>query len=94
MGLKNKDLLGMKQLTTEEIMEILDTAKTMKMVISSGNKKTTHLQGKSIVTLFYENSTRTRLSFELASKYMVDKFLNEEMKNQKYSYLLHNNLHK
>ena len=43
MGLKSKDLLGMKQLTAEEIMEILDTAKTMKMVITSGNKKTSHL---------------------------------------------------
>ena len=70
MGLKNKDFLGMTYLTADEIMEILDTAKTMKMVISSGNKKTSHLQGKSVVTLFYENSTRTRLSFELASKYM------------------------
>jgi len=70
MGLRNKDLLGLKQLTAEEIMEILDTAKMMKMVLTSGNKKTSHLQGKSVVTLFYENSTRTRLSFELASKYM------------------------
>ncbi|MFA6828337.1 MAG: aspartate carbamoyltransferase catalytic subunit [Saccharofermentanales bacterium] len=70
MGLKNKDLLGMKQLSAEEIMEILETAKTMKMVLTSGNKKTSHLQGKSVVTLFYENSTRTRLSFELSSKYM------------------------
>lgn len=70
MGLKNKDLLGLKNLSSEEIMEILDVAKTMKLVITSGNKKTSHLQGKSVVTLFYENSTRTRLSFELASKYM------------------------
>lgn len=70
MGLKNKDLLGLKQLSAEEIMEILETAKTMKMVLTSGNKKTSHLQGKSVITLFYENSTRTRLSFELASKYM------------------------
>lgn len=70
MGLKNKDLLGLKQLTADEIMEILETAKTMKMVLTSGNKKTSHLQGKSVITLFYENSTRTRLSFELASKYM------------------------
>lgn len=70
MGLRSKDLLGLKQLTAEEIMEILDTAKMMKMVLTSGNKKTSHLQGKSVVTLFYENSTRTRLSFELASKYM------------------------
>ena len=42
----------------------------MKMVLKSGNKKTSHLQGKSVVTLFYENSTRTRLSFEMASKFM------------------------
>lgn len=70
MGLKSKDLLGLKQLSADEIMEILETAKMMKMVLKGDNKKTSHLQGKSVVTLFYENSTRTRLSFELASKYM------------------------
>ena len=70
MVLKSKDLLGLKDLNYEEIEYILDTAKTMKYVIISNNKRTPHLQGKSIVTLFYENSTRTRLSFELASKYM------------------------
>ena len=70
MYLKSKDLLGLKDITAEEIQYILDTAKTMKMILESKNKKTPHLAGKSIVTLFYENSTRTRLSFELASKYM------------------------
>lgn len=70
MVLKSKDLLGLKELSAEEIEYILATAKTMKVVLTSKNKKTPHLQGKSIVTLFYENSTRTRLSFELASKYM------------------------
>ncbi len=70
MNLKSKDLLGLKDISAEEIEYILDTAKTMKYVITSNNKKTPHLQGKSIITLFYENSTRTRLSFELASKYM------------------------
>lgn len=70
MNLKSKDLLGLKDLSPEEIEYILDTAAKMKYVIVSNNKKTPHLQGKSIVTLFYENSTRTRLSFELASKYM------------------------
>ena len=68
--LKSKDLLGLKDMSAEEILHILDTAKTMKHVVISKSKKTPHLQGKSIVTLFYENSTRTRLSFELASKYM------------------------
>jgi aspartate carbamoyltransferase catalytic subunit len=70
MTLRSKDLLGMNELTAEEISEILDTAEMMKRVLTSGNKKTSHLQGKSVITLFYENSTRTRLSFELASKYM------------------------
>lgn len=70
MILKSKDLLGLKELSTEEIEYILNTARTMKLIVTSKNKKTPHLQGKSIITLFYENSTRTRLSFELASKYM------------------------
>jgi aspartate carbamoyltransferase catalytic subunit len=70
MNLKSKDILGLKDISANEIEYILDTAKTMKLILMSKNKKTPHLQGKSIVTLFYENSTRTRLSFELASKYM------------------------
>jgi aspartate carbamoyltransferase catalytic subunit len=68
--LKSKDLLGLRETTPEDIHEILDTADLMKVVINSNNKKTPHLQGKSIITLFYENSTRTRMSFELACKYM------------------------
>ena len=52
MILKSKDLLGLKDLTAEEIEYILDTARTMKYVITSNNKRTPHLQGKSIVTLF------------------------------------------
>ena len=70
MILKSKDLLGLRDLTADEIEYILNTARTMKLIVTSKNKKTPHLQGKSIITLFYENSTRTRLSFELASKYM------------------------
>ena len=68
--LKSKDILGLKDLDVEEIEHILKTASTMKYILTANNKKTPHLQGKSIITLFYENSTRTRLSFELASKYM------------------------
>lgn len=70
MNLKSKDLLGLRDISAEEIEYIINTAKTMKYILTSNNKKTPHLQGKSIITLFYENSTRTRLSFELASKYM------------------------
>ena len=65
-----KDLLGIEELSAEEIDYILKNAETMRHIITQPNKKTPHLQGKSIVTLFYENSTRTRLSFELAAKYM------------------------
>ena len=70
MSINRKDLLGLEGVSREEITEILDTAMTMRQIVRSSNKKTAHLQGKSIVTLFYENSTRTRMSFELASKYM------------------------
>lgn len=65
-----KDLLGLKDLSAQEITEILDQAEFMKKIILSDNKKSQHLMGKSVTTLFYENSTRTRLSFELAAKYM------------------------
>jgi len=70
MSLSTKDLLGLQTATKEDIDLILDNAKSMKVILDSNNKKAPHLQGKSIITLFYENSTRTRLSFELASKYL------------------------
>lgn len=70
MQLNHKDLLGMQELSADEIQLILDTAETMKMVLSANSKKTAHLQGRSVITLFYENSTRTRLSFEMAAKFM------------------------
>ena len=65
-----KDLLGIKDLSADQINEILKTAKIMREIIDKNNKKTPHLQGKTVITLFYENSTRTRMSFELASKYL------------------------
>lgn len=70
MQFQHKDLLGLKELTREEILAILHHAETMKYILTQNTKKTPHLQGKAVVTLFYENSTRTRMSFELASKYM------------------------
>ena len=70
MALATKDLLGLRGVSAAQIKEILDTAAQLKPVLFTSSKKTPHLQGKSIVTLFYENSTRTRMSFELAIKYM------------------------
>ncbi|WAM32815.1 aspartate carbamoyltransferase catalytic subunit [Caldicellulosiruptor morganii] len=65
-----KHLLGLRDLSKEEILKILNLAKDMKLILKSETKKTPHLQGYSVVTLFYENSTRTRTSFELAAKFM------------------------
>lgn len=68
--MKKQDLLGLRDLSAQEIMNILNTAKEMKEIIQSPVKKAPHLQGKTVINLFYENSTRTRMSFELASKYL------------------------
>ncbi|MDA8211253.1 MAG: aspartate carbamoyltransferase catalytic subunit [Clostridia bacterium] len=70
MGLKSKDLLGLRDITREEIELILDTAVPMKDIILRKIKKVPTLRGKAVVNLFYENSTRTRTSFELAGKYL------------------------
>jgi len=67
---QRKDLLGMKELDREEIDQILDTAIPMKDIIKRDIKKVPTLRGKAMVTIFYENSTRTRTSFELAGKYL------------------------
>ncbi len=68
--LKNKDLLGLKDVPAEEIEMILSTGMEMKKILSQNVKTVPHLKGKSVATLFYENSTRTRTSFELAGKFM------------------------
>lgn len=70
MVIKRKDFIGLKDLTAEEILYILDTAETMKYVFNQKNKKAPHLQGKSIVLLFYENKSRTKVSYELAGQYL------------------------
>ena len=68
--LKSKDLLGLRDISAAEITEILDTAEVMKRNLNCGKKCSDLLKGKTLVTLFYENSTRTRSSFELAGKYL------------------------
>lgn len=71
MGFKGrKDLLGLQYLTRDEITTILDVAMPMKDIILRDIKKVPTLRGKVMVTLFYEPSTRTRTSFELAGKYL------------------------
>lgn len=68
--LKSKDLLGLYDLSAEEIDEILCVAAEMKKKLRGGNKKLNLLDYKTATILFYENSTRTRTSFELACKYL------------------------
>jgi len=64
----SKDLLGIKDLTSDEITFILNTAFTFKEVLKRDIKKVPPLRGKTVVNLFFEPSTRTRISFELAAK--------------------------
>jgi aspartate carbamoyltransferase catalytic subunit len=68
MELRNKDLLAIRDLSQEEIMLILDTAESMKEVSTRDIKKVPTLRGKTVINLFYEPSTRTRTSFEIAGK--------------------------
>jgi len=68
MPLSSRHLLGLRGVPKEDIQLILDTANTFKEVLARPIKKVPTLQGKTIVNLFYESSTRTRISFELAEK--------------------------
>ena len=68
MGLDRKDLLGIEELSRGEIDLILSNAKSFKEILARPIKKVPTLRGKSVVTLFFEPSTRTRSSFEVAAK--------------------------
>jgi aspartate carbamoyltransferase catalytic subunit len=65
---KHKDLLGLEELTAEEIEYILDQAESFKEISERPIKKVPTLRGKSVVLFFYEPSTRTRTSFDIAAK--------------------------
>ncbi len=68
MPLKSRHLLGLENVPEEDINLILDTAVSFKEVLQRPIKKVPTLQGKTIVNLFFESSTRTRVSFELAAR--------------------------
>src|SRR6267378_2999339 len=65
---KRHDLLGLQDFTREEIELVLETAKSFKEISTRDVKKVPALRGKTVVMLFFEPSTRTRASFELAAK--------------------------
>lgn len=68
MPLSTKHLLGLDGISREDLQLILDTATTFREVLDRPIKKVPTLKGKTVVNLFFENSTRTRISFELAQK--------------------------
>ena len=75
-SLSHKDLLGIEQLSVEDIQLILDTAEALSQVADRPVKKVPTLRGKTIIKLFFEPSTRTRSSFELAEKRLSADILN------------------
>ncbi|MDA1184258.1 MAG: aspartate carbamoyltransferase catalytic subunit [Acidobacteria bacterium] len=75
-ALHGKDLLAISDLTTDEISLILDTAEAMQEIGSRDVKKVPALRGKTVVNLFFEPSTRTRTSFEIAEKRLSADTLN------------------
>ena len=81
MALSTKHLLGIKDLNTEDIHLILNTAGQFKEVLQRPVKKVPTLRDVNIVNLFYENSTRTRISFELAEKRLSADVVNFTVSN-------------
>lgn len=76
MSFQHKNILGLEELTAEEITLILDTAESMKEVSERDVKKVPALRGVTVCNLFYEPSTRTRSSFEIAEKRLSADVLN------------------
>jgi aspartate carbamoyltransferase catalytic subunit len=68
MKFERKDILGLKDFSRDEINLILDTAESLKEISTRKIKKVPTLRGKTVINLFYEPSTRTRTSFEIAAK--------------------------
>ena len=81
MSFTHPHLLGMEGLTREEILYLLDTAAGFKEISERDIKKTPALRGKTVVSVFYENSTRTRTSFEIAAKRMSADFVSFSSSN-------------
>ena len=87
--IRRKDFFGLKDMSADDIRYVLTTAETMKYILNHKSKKVPHLQGKSVVLLFYMASAREKLSYEMAGQHLgatvVDmtreKFGNEKLKD-------------
>ncbi len=71
-----RHLLGLKNMPAAELQSLLDTALAFREIVDRPVKKVPTLRGKAVITLFYENSTRTRTSFEMAAKIMSAEAIN------------------
>ncbi|HWC76527.1 MAG TPA: aspartate carbamoyltransferase catalytic subunit [Blastocatellia bacterium] len=85
MAFNRKDLLGIRDLSAEEISNILDTAESFKEISTRAIKKVPTLRGKTIINLFFEASTRTRTSFEIAAKRLSADAINISASNSSVS---------
>ncbi|MDR0476506.1 MAG: aspartate carbamoyltransferase, partial [Desulfobulbaceae bacterium] len=65
---RHRHIFGMEQFSPEDILHIIATARSFKEISSRPIKKVPTLRGKTVVNIFFEPSTRTRLSFEIAAK--------------------------
>src|SRR5206468_1262865 len=73
---KRRHIIDSASLGYEEVQEVLKTAKSFSHILSRPVKKIPTLRGKVVVNMFYENSTRTRTSFELAAQYLSADVIN------------------
>src|SRR5215467_8366292 len=80
-----KHLLGIQNLSSEEILGILDTAESLQEISSRPIKKVPTLRGKTVINLFFEASTRTRTSFEIAGKRLFADVVNISALNSSVS---------
>jgi aspartate carbamoyltransferase catalytic subunit len=85
LAFNRKDLLGIRELTASEILSILDTAESFKEISTRSIKKVPTLRGKTIINLFFEPSTRTRTSFEIAAKRLSADTINIAVSNSSVS---------
>lgn len=83
--MRSPHLLSVKDLSREEILEVLDTARELSRITDGAIKKLPTLRGRTVVNLFFEDSTRTRLSFEAAAKRLSAEVINFSAKGSSVS---------
>lgn len=85
MPWNRKDLISTEELTADEILTVFNTARAFKKILSRRTAKTPSLRGKTVVNLFFENSTRTRVAFEMAATKLSADVMSLDMKTSSTS---------